>query len=129
MLLNDVCKDKDLVERLTGGKTKILLAISTLNAATTQNKSQDFQIQYLKCRAEMLQALVQLVDTCRSLRTSPPPAIAVTQAKQMHDDLQRCGRITHLLRKCVKDFDRVSQMYRYKNINFFYSVSPFHFCF
>jgi len=54
-----------------------------------------------------LQALSQLVYTCHSLRTSPPPAIASSQAKASSDDLQRCGRVTSLLRGCVSGFNNV----------------------
>ena len=59
----------------------------------------------------MLCSLSQLVSSCNSLRTSPPPAIAAAQAKQAHDDLQRCGRVTYLLRQCVKSFQEVGTMY------------------
>ncbi len=52
----------------------------------------------------MLEALSQLLLYCNSLRTSPPPAVAGAQAKQTKDDLQRCGRITGLLRQSVQDF-------------------------
>merc|ERR1712226_1409806 len=52
-----------------------------------------------------------MVVSSNTLRTSPPPAIASTQAKQSHDDLQRCGRITSLLRSCVADFNRVGSLY------------------
>jgi hypothetical protein len=44
----------------------------------------------------VLKCLNEMVHSCRSLRTSPPPAIAGTQAKQLHDDLQRCGRISQV---------------------------------
>ena len=44
-----------------------------------------------------------------SLRTSPPPAIAGSQAKASADDLQRCGRITSLLRSCVSDLNNIGQ--------------------
>jgi hypothetical protein len=59
----------------------------------------------------MLQTLLQLVLSCHSLRTSPPPAIANTLAKQSHDELQRCGRIAQLLRKSVNDFKAVDRLF------------------
>ena len=55
--------------------------LSSIRAASTPNRSQEFQVGYLKCRSDFLQALSQLVYTCHSLRTSPPPAIASSQAK------------------------------------------------
>ncbi len=48
---------------------------------------------------------------CNSLRTSPPPAVAGAQAKQAKDDLQRCGRVTQLLRQSVKDFAAAAGAY------------------
>lgn len=65
----------------------------------------------MKCRSELVQVVVQTLVSCNSLRTSPPPAIASSQAKQTHDDLQRCGRITTLLRHCIADFARLGAMY------------------
>ena len=109
--------------------------LSSIRAASTPNRSQEFQVGYLKCRSDFLQALSQLVYTCHSLRTSPPPAIASSQAKVLiriflsnhnvhtyefshfnilmlypqasSDDLQRCGRVTSLLRGCVSGFNNV----------------------
>lgn len=109
-LLNDVT-NTDLVDRLNQAQNSILSGRTSINASTTQTQTQEFQSEYLRCRSEMLQSISQMVDSCRSLRTSPPPAIASTQAKQSHDDLQRCGRISQLLRQCVKDFSRVGTMF------------------
>ena len=67
--------------------------------------------RYLKCRSAMLCCLSQLVSSCNSLRTSPPPAIAATQAKQAHDELQRCGRITYVIRQSVKSFQEVKFLF------------------
>ena len=67
-----------------------------IHASDIKHAFAPFFPRYLRCRSEMLQAISQMVDSCRSLRTSPPPAIASTQAKQSHDDLQRCGRISQV---------------------------------
>lgn len=101
----------DIVDRLAKANSDILLGISSITAATTQYKNHDFQISYLKCRSEMLHSLSQLAFACNSLRTSPPPAIASAQAKQAHDDLQRCGRVTSLLRAAVSNFSEVARMF------------------
>lgn len=53
----------------------------------------------------------KLLMACNSLRTSPPPAIANALAKQSNDDLQRCGRITQLLRQSVNEFNQVGKLY------------------
>lgn len=110
MVLNNP-DDSDLVRRISNGNKHLLLGSTSIKAATSQFKTQDFQINYVKCRSETLQALLRLVYACNSLRTSPPPAIASSQAKQSKDDLQRCGRITQIVRQCVKDFNGVAKMY------------------
>jgi len=76
--LNDV-SNNDLLDRLSLCQTHILEGLSSIRAASVPSRSQEFQVQYLKCRSEFLQALSQIVYTCHSLRTSPPPAIAGTQ--------------------------------------------------
>lgn len=106
-LLNDV-SNKDLVDKLTVASSHVLEGLSSIRAASTPSRSQDFQVEYLKCRSDFLQALSQLVFTCHSLRTSPPPAIS-SQAKASGDDLARCGRVTTLLRSCIAEFNAVGQ--------------------
>ena len=105
--LNDV-SNKDLLERLSLCQTNLLEGLSSIRAASVPSRSQEFQVQYLKCRSEFLQTMSQIVYTCHSLRTSPPPAIATTQAKSMGDDLQKCGRVTGLLRNCISDLTSVA---------------------
>ena len=108
--LNNV-QNQDLVERLSLASSHILEGMSSIRAASTPTRSQEFQVEYLKCRSDFLQTLSQIVYTCHSLRTSPPPAIAGSQAKASADDLQRCGRITSLLRSCVTDLNNVGQCF------------------
>uniref|UniRef100_A0A8C2QFP6 Integrator complex subunit 7 n=1 Tax=Cricetulus griseus TaxID=10029 RepID=A0A8C2QFP6_CRIGR len=49
-----------------------------------------FQCEFVKLRIDLLQAFLQLICTCNSLKTSPPPAIATTIATTLGNDLQRC---------------------------------------
>lgn len=105
-LLNDAGQ-KDLVDRLAEANVHILEGATSIRASTTPSRNQEFQAEYLRCRSELLQALSQIVYSCHSLRTSPPPAIASSQAKASADDLQRCGRVTPLLRGCVNDLGNV----------------------
>ena len=109
-------KRPNIVGKLSTGNMKILEGLDNLKASATPQSSAssshiNFQLEYLKCRTEYLSTLRQMVVSSNTLRTSPPPAIASTQAKQSHDDLQRCGRITSLLRSCVADFNRVGSLY------------------
>lgn len=66
----------------------------SLQAASTPLSPLTFQCEFIKLRIDTLQALSQLICTCNSLKTSPPPAIATTVAITSGNDLQRCGRIS-----------------------------------
>jgi len=79
-------------------------------AASTPLNPLSFQCGFVKLRIDLLQAFSQLICTCNSLKTSPPPAIATTIAMTSGNDLQRCGRISNqacvvvpLLRSYVYD--------------------------
>ena len=122
--LNNV-SNKDLVERLSMASSHILEGLSSIRAASTPTRSQEFQVGYLKCRSDFLQTLSQLVYTCHSLRTSPPPAIASSQAKASSDDLQRCGRVTSLLRGCVSEFNNVGTSFNELYCSSFDGVSTY----
>lgn len=67
----------------------------SLQAASTPLNPLSFQCEFVKLRIDLLQAFSQLICTCNSLKTSPPPAIATTIAMTMGNDLQRCGRISN----------------------------------
>lgn len=64
-------------------------------AASTPLNPLSFQCGFVKLRIDLLQAFSQLICTCNSLKTSPPPAIATTIAMTSGSDLQRCGRISN----------------------------------
>ncbi len=100
--LNDITED-DLVSRISTSNTHILEGLTSIRASYHVSKNQEFQIDFLRCRSDFLQILAQIVYTCHSLRTAPPPAIASSQAKALSDDLQRCGHVITLLRGCVTD--------------------------
>jgi len=103
---------KDLIERLSQGNAGILEGHTTIKAsAGTASRSHEFRLNYLRCRSELLRTLCQTVTSCNSIHTSPPPYIASTIAKQTHDDLWKCGRVTQLLRQSVKDYAAVAAMY------------------
>ncbi|NXM17311.1 INT7 protein, partial [Ploceus nigricollis] len=69
--------------------------IASLTAASTPLNPLSFQCGFVKLRIDLLQAFSQLICTCNSLKTSPPPAIATTIAMTSGNDLQRCGRISN----------------------------------
>lgn len=74
---------------------QVLLVCFFLQAASTPLNPLSFQCGFVKLRIDLLQAFSQLICTCNSLKTSPPPAIATTIAMTSGSDLQRCGRISN----------------------------------
>ncbi|XP_018599004.2 integrator complex subunit 7 [Scleropages formosus] len=85
--------------------------IASLTAASTPLSPLAFQCEYVKLRIDMLQALSQLICTCNSLKTSPPPAIATTIALASGNELQRCGRISTQMRLSMDEFRNLATRY------------------
>ena len=82
-----------------------------VQAASSPTYSLQFQTEFGRLRVEFLCACSQLVQACKTLQTAPPPAIAHAVAAATRDELQRCGRITQQLRKCVKDLRSVADQF------------------
>ncbi|XP_011314620.1 integrator complex subunit 7 [Fopius arisanus] len=101
-----------VLEKLNGGISRYASACAALKAASTPLKSLQFASEYAKLRGEFLQALAQLIHSCRSLCTSPPPAIARSIAEVTSDKLQVYGRVTYQLRKSAKDFRNCAENYQ-----------------
>ncbi|EFX63167.1 hypothetical protein DAPPUDRAFT_335858, partial [Daphnia pulex] len=78
-------------------------------AATSQTRVLQFQGEFGRLRVEFMSACSQLVQACRTLQTAPPSAIADAVAAATRDELQRCGRITHQLRKSVLVLRQVAE--------------------
>ncbi|XP_077077062.1 integrator complex subunit 7 [Siphateles boraxobius] len=90
--------------------------IASLMAASTPLSPLAFQCEFVKLRIDTLQALSQLICTCNSLKTSPPPAIATTIALSSGSELQRCGRISTQMKLSMDEFrslaDRYADLYQ-----------------
>lgn len=99
------------IDRLTEAVTYYIRGISALRAATTPTHTLQFQCEYARLRSEMLQAHAQLVNACNCFKMSPPPAISAALAAATRDELNRCGRIATQLRKSIKEFRTVGEMY------------------
>jgi len=99
------------IDHLTQAVTHYMRGLSALKAATTPTHTLLFQCEYARLRSEMLQAHVQLINACNSFKMSPPPAISASLAAATRDELNRCGRIATQLRKSVKEFRNVGEMY------------------
>ncbi|XP_041069699.1 integrator complex subunit 7 [Carcharodon carcharias] len=85
--------------------------IASLTAASTPSNPLTFQCEFVKLRIDMLQAFSQLICTCNSLKTSPPPAIATAIAMASGNDLQRCGRITNQMKISMEEFRSLATRY------------------
>ncbi|XP_067013341.2 integrator complex subunit 7 [Anabrus simplex] len=101
----------NLVWRLNLAVAHYSKAVAALKAASTPAQHLQFQSEYTRLRAEFLQCLAQLVHTCHSLCTAPPPAVASAIAENTRDHLQRYGHITNQLRKSVKEFRTCADLY------------------
>ncbi|XP_076237410.1 integrator complex subunit 7 [Calliopsis andreniformis] len=101
-----------IVEKLNGAIAHYASACASLKAASTPLRSLQFASEYSKLRCEFLQAIVQLLHSCRSLCTAPPPAIAVTVVLTTKDNLQRYGRVTHQLRKSAQELKNCAENYQ-----------------
>ncbi|EHH15569.1 hypothetical protein EGK_01679 [Macaca mulatta] len=87
--------------------------IASLTAASTPLNPLSFQCEFVKLRIDLLQAFSQLICTCNSLKTSPPPAIATTIAMTLGNDLQRCGRISNqaCMKQSMEEFRSLASRY------------------
>ncbi|XP_033846434.1 integrator complex subunit 7 isoform X1 [Periophthalmus magnuspinnatus] len=85
--------------------------IASLTAASTPLSPLSFQCDLMKLRMDTVQALSQLLCTCNSLKTSPPPAIATTVALTSGNELQRCGRISMQMKVCMDEFRSLAARY------------------
>ncbi|EFN86907.1 Integrator complex subunit 7 [Harpegnathos saltator] len=101
-----------IVEKLNRAIARYASACASLKAASTPLRSLQFASEYSKLRCEFLQSIVQLLHSCISLCTAPPPAIAVTVVDATKDELQRYGRVTHQLRKSAQDLKACAENYQ-----------------
>lgn len=85
--------------------------MASLTAASTPLSPLSFQCDLMKLRMDTVQALCQLLCTCNSLKTSPPPAIATSQALTSGNQLQRCGRISLQMKVCMDEFRSLAARY------------------
>ena len=100
-----------LMERLVMASKLYQEGLSVLKAATSPTCSLQFQYEFGRLRVDFLSACSQLVQACKTSQTAPAPAIAQAVAVATRDELQRCGRITHQLRKCVSDLKVVADAF------------------
>ncbi|KAK6183079.1 hypothetical protein SNE40_010625 [Patella caerulea] len=83
-------------------------ALVALKAGSNQSFSLKFPIEYISVRIQLLQAHQQLLLTCNTFRTSPPPAIASALAATNGQDSARWSQIIGQLEKCVQEYEELS---------------------
>lgn len=104
-------KNNGLLQKIEDTISYYCKALAAIKAASTPVQSLMFQAEYMRLRCEMLTCMAQLVATCNSFCTAPPPAIAAAIVQATRDDLQRFGHITNQLRKCAKEFHACGELY------------------
>ncbi|XP_023565969.1 integrator complex subunit 7 isoform X3 [Octodon degus] len=103
---------KQQLESVSNGWTVYRIARQASRmAASTPLNPLSFQCEFVKLRIDLLQAFSQLICTCNSLKTSPPPAIATTIAMTLGNDLQRCGRISNQMKHSMEEFRALASRY------------------
>nr|XP_035951621.1 integrator complex subunit 7 isoform X2 [Halichoerus grypus] len=103
---------KQQLESVSNGWTVYRIARQASRmAASTPLNPLSFQCEFVKLRIDLLQAFSQLICTCNSLKTSPPPAIATTIAMTLGNDLQRCGRISNQMKQSMEEFRSLASRY------------------
>ncbi|XP_062429562.1 integrator complex subunit 7 isoform X2 [Rhea pennata] len=103
---------KQQLENTSNGWTAYRIARQASRmAASTPLNPLSFQCGFVKLRIDLLQAFSQLICTCNSLKTSPPPAIATTIAMTSGNDLQRCGRISNQMKLSMEEFRNLATRY------------------
>ncbi|XP_063706873.1 integrator complex subunit 7 [Culicoides brevitarsis] len=87
-------------------------ALSNLKATSTGTHALTFQTEFVKLRAQFLEALHGIVIVRNTQCITPPPAIAQTLAQNSRDHLQKFGHVTNQLRKTVKTLKICEENYQ-----------------
>uniref|UniRef100_A0A6A7FUC8 Integrator complex subunit 7 n=2 Tax=Hirondellea gigas TaxID=1518452 RepID=A0A6A7FUC8_9CRUS len=101
----------DRAKPLTSAATCLYSALANFKACSTSQYPVQFVQEYTRLRAASLTCHSQLITTCQSMRTSPPPAIAASQVAAMRDEMVRCCRLLQQLNKLTKDFNEMGHSY------------------
>eukprot|EP00795_Rhopilema_esculentum_P003271 gene3271-1602_t len=94
------------LEQLTEAYNLYQEGLVDLKASVTVDHALYFQYKFAKLRAEMLHAYSQLVICCCSLRTCPPPAIAMAASLATGQEVHQLSRLG--TQSCVKSFAAIA---------------------
>ncbi|KAF2367660.1 Armadillo-type fold [Trinorchestia longiramus] len=101
----------DRAKPLTAAASNLYSALANFKACSTVQQPLVFVQHYTRLRAATLTCHSQLVTTCQSMRTSPPPAIATSQVAAMRDEMVRCCRLVQQFTKLTNDFTELARDY------------------
>ncbi|XP_045187298.2 integrator complex subunit 7-like [Mercenaria mercenaria] len=83
--------------------------LTSLKAAVVPSFPLQFQSEYIQLRASLLEVHTQLLRTCNTFKTCPPPAIAAAQAVAKGQELTKCEHIVTQLGKTARDYEKISE--------------------
>ncbi|ESP02279.1 hypothetical protein LOTGIDRAFT_91873, partial [Lottia gigantea] len=119
MALEHLCQVEIKLQDVKGDNSNLLLCSSAalemyqkslvaLKAGCSSTFHLKFAIEYITIRIQLVQAHQQLLLTCNTFRTSPPPAIASALAASNGQDSARWSQIIAQLEKCVQEYEDLS---------------------
>ncbi|XP_060588838.1 integrator complex subunit 7-like isoform X2 [Ruditapes philippinarum] len=83
--------------------------LTSLKAAVVPSFPLQFQSEYIQLRASLLDVHTQLLRTCNTFKTCPPPAIAAAQAVAKGQELTKCEHTVTQLGKTASDYEKISE--------------------
>ncbi|KAL4238895.1 Integrator complex subunit 7 [Mactra antiquata] len=90
--------------------------LTSLKAAVVPNFPLYFQSEYIQLRASLIDVHTQLLRTCNTFKTCPPPAIAAALANAKGQEITKCEAIVSQLTKTGEDYEcisnRLSDLYK-----------------
>eukprot|EP00794_Sanderia_malayensis_P020330 gene20330-22330_t len=107
-LMGDCSTQAKTSERLTDAYNHYQDALIDLKASVTPDHAFYFQYKFAKLRSEMLRAYSHLITCCCSLRTCPPPAVAMAVSIATGQDVHQLSRLGSQFQSCAKAFTSIA---------------------
>ncbi|XP_052270940.1 integrator complex subunit 7-like [Dreissena polymorpha] len=115
--LRDICKAESELQKpgTPIGVIQEALAwyhrgLTSLKAAVVLSFPLQFQCEYIQLRASLLESHTQLLRTCNTFKTCPPPAIATHKAQAKGLEITKYEHIVSQLGKTGAEYSRLSEM-------------------
>ncbi|ESO09949.1 hypothetical protein HELRODRAFT_190339 [Helobdella robusta] len=91
----------ELLERLTNAVDYYQLAVSNFKASACLHHS-IFQITYTNLRCKFILCCIQVLQSCCSFQTVPPPAIATSLAINTGQESHKCEHVLNQFKSCIE---------------------------